>query len=201
MQGDRGESVLLILRGRAKVLVSDADGRDHMLGIRGLGDIVGELAFLDGRQRSASVLAQGRLTASTIPRARFADFLSRHAVASIVLAALVARRLRISDERRIESASYDVPTRIARVLRELVVHDGAWGTDAEIRVSQAELAQLVGAAEVTVHRAVRDLREAGLIRCGYRKLVVLDFAGLTRLASLPPESIARWDERLADTRT
>jgi len=54
-EGDRGDSLYVILSGKVKVYVSDDDGREMILDIYGPGDYVGEMA-LDGRPRSASVM-------------------------------------------------------------------------------------------------------------------------------------------------
>src|SRR6266516_1040925 len=79
----------------------------------------------------------------------------------------------------------DVPTRLARVLYEIAVTYGSRaGNRAVIRwpLTQPELASLAGGAEPTVHRALRELREGGVVSTGYRTITVLDIDKLHRIA-------------------
>ena len=99
--------------------------------------------------------------------------------------ATVGRRLRWANERRSEFSAFPVHLRLARVLSEIAISCGeAVGEGLQIGVglSQTELATLVGAREDTVQRALRLLRERGLLRTGYRRIVVLDEPGLRALA-------------------
>ena len=66
-EGDRGDSLYVILTGRVKVYVSDDDGREMILDIYGPGDYVGEMA-LDGRPRSASVMTLEQTSCSVVTR-------------------------------------------------------------------------------------------------------------------------------------
>jgi hypothetical protein len=86
---------------------------------------------------------------------------------------------------RVEFAGFDAPTRFARVIRELAVAYGERsGNRVTIRwpVTQSELASLASVAEPTAQKALRRLREAGVISTGYRSLIIEDFHELNRTA-------------------
>jgi|HubBroStandDraft_2_1064218.scaffolds.fasta_scaffold19146_2 hypothetical protein len=93
--------------------------------------------------------------------------------------------LRFANERRVEFAGYDAQTRVARVLRELAA---AYGERSGNRVTlnwpltQTELASLSSVAEPTVQKALRRLRESGVIATGYRSLTIQDLSELNELA-------------------
>ena len=84
----------------------------------------------------------------------------------------------------IEFAGYDAQTRLARVLRELAVRygDRSGGRVMVTPVTQPELANLAGLAEPTAQKALRRLRERGVIATSYRSLDILDFHELDRIA-------------------
>jgi SulP family sulfate permease len=55
--GDPGDALFLVRIGRVRLVVPGERGRELMLGVFGRGDVVGELAFVDGRRRSADAVA------------------------------------------------------------------------------------------------------------------------------------------------
>jgi CRP/FNR family transcriptional regulator, cyclic AMP receptor protein len=97
----------------------------------------------------------------------------------------MAAKLRAGTERRMEFAAFDAPTRFARVLRELA---GTYGERSGNRVTiswpltQSELASLASVAEPTAQKALRRLRNAGVISTGYRSLTVEDLTALNQIA-------------------
>jgi CRP/FNR family transcriptional regulator, cyclic AMP receptor protein len=97
----------------------------------------------------------------------------------------VVAKLRAANARRIEFAGYDAPTRLARVLRALAVQYGdRTGNRVVIPwpLTQPELASLAAVAEPTAQKALRTLRERGVIETGYRSLTILDLDELNRIA-------------------
>jgi CRP/FNR family transcriptional regulator, cyclic AMP receptor protein len=97
----------------------------------------------------------------------------------------VVGKLRAANSRRVDFAGCDAATRRARVLHQIVRSYGEPdGPGAVLRwpITQPELASLAGAAEPTVHRALRRLRETGVVTTGYRSISVADLGRLHRIA-------------------
>jgi CRP-like cAMP-binding protein len=172
-QGDTEQFVVLLQNGQAKVVATTAGGRSFLLGIRFPGDLVGELSLLDGGPRSASVIAFGPVVGSTITGSAFIEFLDRHPRATREVMRMIGERLRSADRRRVE-LGYDVSTRVICVLAEFVAtSDTQLSRHAvEVRLTQRELAELVGAAEVTVQKALRGLSRAGVVSTSYGRILV-----------------------------
>jgi CRP/FNR family transcriptional regulator, cyclic AMP receptor protein len=188
-EGELSTHVILLVQGCVKVTATTPNGGLALLAIRMGGEIIGELAGLDGQPRSATATAAGLVRSRVMPRTTFHDFLTRHPDAALAVGRSVGAKLRWATRRRVDFSGYEVPVRVARVLAELAVaygeHTGA-GVEIQVPLTQPELAALVGAAEPTVHKALAKLRRRGVIVTGYRQMTVLDLAEL-RAAANPAE--------------
>lgn len=187
-EGDDTTHALLIRSGSAKVTALTENGRESLLDIRAGGDIVGETAAVDGAPRPATVRTCGPVTASIVHQADLRRFLTRRPEAAVALVRVMADRLRWADRRRLEFRGYPTRIRVARVLVELAAVHGRktpQGLAVAVTLTQSELAALTGSAEVTVHKALRELRREGLLATGYRRPVVLDLERLRAAARLP----------------
>ncbi|SDO02868.1 cAMP-binding domain of CRP or a regulatory subunit of cAMP-dependent protein kinases [Streptomyces sp. cf386] len=190
-QGMNDRHVLLLLSGLTKVTAVVENGETSLLAVMAGGDTVGEMAAMDGSaRRSATVTACGPLTARVLPYGVLRELLVRRPEVCMALTAVVADRLRWANRRRLEFRGYSAKVRWARVLVELCVSYGTPGADGvviDMRLTQQELATLSGAAETTIHKVVRELREEGLLETGYRATVIRDLPRLRRLADLADE--------------
>lgn len=178
--------VLVLLDGVVKATARTDDHRDALLAVRMGGDLVGEFAAVDGRPRSATVTTCGAVVARVVTRADFLGCMRQEpGIAQAVDASIVAK-LRVATSHRVDFTGCDAPTRLARVLYQVIMTYGErTGADrAVIRwpITQPELATLAGAAEPTVQKALRRLREAGVVSTGYRTFWVENLAELRRLA-------------------
>ncbi|MEV5689702.1 Crp/Fnr family transcriptional regulator [Micromonospora globbae] len=182
----RDTHVEVIRQGFVKVTTA-ADGTERLLAIRLPGDLVGEFAAITGQGRSATVTACGDVVSTAIRQVDFLDFISRHSAIAAQVAATVGERLRWANERRADFAAHPVRVRLARMLAEIAVNCGRREGDElviEVELSHTELATLIGAATDTTQRALRTLRADHLIRTGYRRIVVLDLAGLQAVTTV-----------------
>lgn len=192
-QGDRTTSVCLLRQTRGpelayvKITAVVENGAESLLGIRGHGEIVGEMsAFLDG-QRTATVTACTPMLVHSIRQETFQRFLRERPDASLALSRMFAERLGSANRRRLDFAGYDIPIRLARVVVELVSRFGQPRTDGyhlAIRLTQPEFGRLIGASEDSVGQAMNRLRDARLITTGYASLTVRDLPGLRKFADL-----------------
>lgn len=103
-QGDRSDRVLLVRTGRVRITARGRSGADVELAERGPGELLGDLSGIDGRPRSASVVATEDVAVLVVPLRAFRGFLLDHPRVAISLLELVSRRLRESDARRVEGA-------------------------------------------------------------------------------------------------
>jgi CRP/FNR family transcriptional regulator, cyclic AMP receptor protein len=153
-----GEVAYLILSGTVKIHVEQANGMDVILGIRGRGEIVGEMSLVDRQGRSASVVTLEDCTLLWLDRPSFETCLQTMPVVSINLVRLLARRLRLATAQIQALAALDLYGRVARALLSLAEEYGepapGGGTLIPLRLTQSDLAGLVGASRVRVNEVM-----------------------------------------------
>lgn len=178
--------VVAILHGWAVVSVATERGQRLILALRGAGELVGELAAVDRRPRSATVTALGPLDAVVIPGDRFRGFLGSSPAVSATVLKQLSSRLRSSDGERRSLASENVLQRLAARLVELADRTGRPHPDGAITIDlplpQHDLAASVGSTREAVAKALRLLREQGIVRTATKRLVVTDMEPLRLLA-------------------
>jgi CRP-like cAMP-binding protein len=175
LEGDEGSSLFLIAEGRVRIQLTGADGREVVLNVYGPGEIVGEFAVLDGEPRSADAIAQEPSRVYWLQREDFVAFLDNHPRATMAMLAGLSRRLRHTT-RVVQDATFrDVPSRLARVLLELAARHGQalpQGIRIDSRLTQGELAAMVGASRETVNRALRGFEQRGMIGWDTNRILI-----------------------------
>jgi CRP-like cAMP-binding protein len=173
-EGDRSRSVYVIRRGHVFVVAAGAAGHEAIVGLHGPGELVGELAGMLSAPRSATVRAATPVELVEIRSDVFERHLDDHPHVVLAIARSLAAQL-LAANRAVLDGSVPVQVRIARRLLELAVvdHEGR-AAEVPLQLSQDELAAWVGAARESVARALRDLREAGVVSTGRRTIVVHD---------------------------
>ena len=175
LEGDRGTALCLIAEGRIRIQLTGTDGREVTINHYGPGEIFGEMALLDGEPRSADAIAQEASRVFWLQREDFAAFLDSHPRAAMTMLASLSRRLRHTT-RVVQDATFrDVPARLARVLLDMAARNGQvleGGIRIENRLTQSELAAMVGASRETVNRALRVFEQQGLIEPGGNRILI-----------------------------
>lgn len=150
-----------------------------MLAIRGPGDVLGEMATIDGRYRSATVTALTPVSALLL-EPPVEDLLSRPSISRALLTVIV-RRLREADRRRVRFGRANVTERVAYLLAGLAEHGYEQRSKIIIdMVSQEDLASAVGATRSTVNRSLGQLSRQGILITEGQRIALLDLDRLRR---------------------
>lgn len=185
-QGDEGESLFLVISGQARVEREIMDGRRVTLALRGPGSVLGEMALIDGAERSASVYALERVKGLSLARSSFYSFLSNHLEAFQSLLVILCQRLRESDQKVEDLGSKSLLERLAGTLLNLASKEGE-AKDAGVELSSVVNYQLLTGLLCTnresVSRAIRELRKMELIDKVGRQFLLRDLQGLADLYS------------------
>ncbi|WP_369393326.1 Crp/Fnr family transcriptional regulator [Streptomyces sp. CG1] len=190
-EGSPDHHVLLIVNGCVKVHGTTRAGRPTLLAIRVGGDLLGEQAALDGGPRSATAAADGRTVVREIAGPEFLRLLKADPEAGIALSRYLSIKLRRTTRYRVDIGGSPVLTRLAAALCELADGHGRRvpeGVLVDALVGQPELAAIVSTTMPTLERAMKRLRDRGVISTGYRSLIVKDLAALTAIAENPEET-------------
>lgn len=184
-EGETSTFVIALLDGVVKATGLTLDGKEALLAIRVGGDIVGEFAAFDERPRSTTITTCGTVVGRVLRQADFLAALRQDSCLAEAVNRAVVAKLRSANARRVEFAGYDAPTRLARVLRELAVRHGDRSGNRVViawPLTQPELASLAAVAEPTAQKALRSLRERGVIATGYRNLTIMNLDELNHIA-------------------
>ncbi len=162
-QGKKSNALFIILTGRARVITTDARGREVILASMAPGDYIGEMSLIDNEPHSASVRAEVQTDVLMLGRVEFARCLPENTSMAYAVMKGLVQRLRHAD-RKIESlALMDVYGRVARALIEAsTTGDDGQGFIRD-KVSRQDLAKMVGASREMVSRVMKDLEERGYI--------------------------------------
>jgi len=185
-EGDASNRVVLLVSGRVKVSSFAEDGHETVLGFRGAGDVLGELAAIDGEGHLATVTVVEAGDALVLSGERFLAALAEQPGLAMVLLRSIVGRLRDADRKRAEFTALDVVGRVAHRLVELAERYGEASGDVvriSLPISQRELAGWVGASREAVNKALQQLQARGFINAERRHLTVLDLDGLRGRAS------------------
>jgi CRP-like cAMP-binding protein len=112
LAGDGGDGCYLVEEGLLKVVIASHSGGERILAFLGPGAIVGEMSIIDGRPRSASVVAMRQAALKYLSRAAFEEFTKRYPEVYKYLVKLLASRLR--EANAVIAAGTFVPQRSGR---------------------------------------------------------------------------------------
>lgn len=170
-EGDRTDSLYVILSGKVKFFLGDADGREVVLGTAGPGEYFGEMA-LDEGPRSASVMTVEPSRFAVIPAGELRSALAAHPDFAMHMIAKLIGRVRALTENVRSLALMDVYGRVARLLLDLATErNGEWVLDE--RPTQREIASRVGASREMVSRVLKDLADGGHIAIEKERIRIL----------------------------
>ena len=180
-RGDPGDYLLVVLAGELRVSVSGVDGREQILRTLGPGDVVGEIALLDGRPRSADAVAVTRVRLLVVDRRSVLNEIAHNGEFALALMRLLCNRLRATSSALEAMLFHDSGTRLAAALLQL--SGGREG--ARVDLTQSQLGEIVGAARETVNKKLRSWEKEGVVTLSPGRIIVELLAKLTAL--LPDE--------------
>jgi CRP/FNR family cyclic AMP-dependent transcriptional regulator len=158
-EGDDTDCLYVVVKGKAHALRSDESGRQFIVNRFGLFDYFGEMSFFDRNTRCATVVTREKCTLMILPRKTFFDFAARHPEIYGNLIRALLEKLRKATQQIEELAFVDVYGRLARFLIENQNPDGV----IEEKLTQQELADMVGSSRETVNRIFNELVVGGFI--------------------------------------
>ncbi len=174
-KGDAGNQLYGILSGSLKVMATGSDGKDVMFTLMGRGEVIGEISLLDSGERSATAVAVEQTELLTLHRRELIPFLESHPQAAIGLAGVLAARVRRLSERAEDRQTMPLPGRMAKRLISLSEQYGKHpivGGPVEVRLSQQDLADLVGTSRESVNKQLRAWEELGIVQIGRGRVIL-----------------------------
>ena len=165
--GEAGDGCYRIESGLVKIVVASQQGEERIISLLGPNALVGELSMIDGRPRSASVVAIADCSLSFVSRAKFQKCTEAHPELTSYLVGTLARRLREADDALAAATFLSVKARLARALLNLADYVGKdnGGGRIELRhkVGQGDLAAMAGVARENVSRVMSEWRKRDIV--------------------------------------
>ncbi len=181
LQGDPGDMGIILLAGQAKVTMVALNGREITLDYADPGAVLGEIAVLDGGERSASVIAltDGRYLKLT--RAAFEAFVERQPGIAWRFMKELARRLRQTNATIESDRAFASGPRLARFLQRLIMAENGDGR-LRLDLSQGELGAFAGMSRENINRQLSAWADAGLVALEHGRIRILDSTFLSEIA-------------------
>ncbi len=168
--------MMAVLDGNVRISVPSPEGKEIVLAIIQPGEVFGEIAVLDGKERTAEATTMTDCTLAVLERRDVMAFLEGNPTGWPRLVDLLCARLRHSDRQIAEMAFLQLPVRLAKALLRMA--DMAAGlagarAGARIRLTQRELGNLVGMTRESVNKCLREWQRKGLIRVDDNEIVIV----------------------------
>lgn len=184
-KGDQGTQVYVVIHGTLKALTTSEEGDDVVFSILGEGEVFGEIALLGRPQRTATITAITPCELLVIDRRDFLAVLRSHPEAAIELLSVLAERLTRVSELVEDTLFLNLPVRLAKKFMHLARTHGeqlAAGVKIDLRLSQEEWGDLVGATRESINKQLRAWTETGWITLEQGYVVIHRPQELERLA-------------------
>jgi CRP/FNR family transcriptional regulator, cyclic AMP receptor protein len=173
-RGDPGREIYLVLEGRIRLSILSSDGRELSFAHAGPGSIFGEIATLDGGERTAGATAISRVQAMALPQRAMLELIENNPKVAKAAIHFLCLRLRETDQRLEAIALHRIEVRLARLMLSALKlqSPGATGQNValDLGMSQGELALLIGASRPKVNIALTMLEDMGAITRAGAKL-------------------------------
>lgn len=167
--GDHGDSMMAVVVGTVRISRPTSRGKEIILADLRSGELFGEIALLDGKPRSANVVALTNCELIILERRNLMPFLERNPIACMKLMEILCARIRRSDERMSDIAFFNLPIRLAKTLLNYQPDARA---GAKLSLSQSELAEMAGGTREKVNRCLRDWQRQGIIELKNRWTII-----------------------------
>jgi CRP-like cAMP-binding protein len=187
-RGEPGDSLMVVVKGRLKLSNVNVSGKEIVLYFLVPGDIYGEIAAMDGRERAANAVALEDCEVFLVYTRELVPILKAHPDAMFEIIQILCERVR-AGAALIEDSTLEMRARVARGLQRLAQHHGdrsPAGTCVQLALSHAELGNYLGLSRANVSRQLGQLREANVIKIEAAQIVILDEDGLAKVAGCAP---------------
>jgi CRP/FNR family cyclic AMP-dependent transcriptional regulator len=170
-EGDRTDSLYVIQTGKVKVFLNDQHGKEVILSIQGPGECFGEIALLDEAPRSASVMTLENSTMTVISKTDLSECLARNPDIALNMIRHLSQRVRALTESVKSLALMDVYGRVAHTLLQLAKEEDGKLVISQ-KLTQQDIANMVGASREMVSRIFKDLLAGGYISVDDKRITI-----------------------------
>ncbi len=178
-KGAEGLGLLAVLKGKVRISSIGPEGNQVLLNIIDEGDVFGEVALLDGKERTADATAMTECELLAIDRRDFVPFVRANPEVALRLLAVLCERLRRTTEQVEDMIFLDAPQRLAKKLLQL-----AESGRTTITLSQRELGAMIGLSRESINKQLAHWQQDGVLRLEQGTIILVDLESLRGAAEL-----------------
>ena len=180
---DPGQVLYMMKEGKVKICIISPDGQEVSLTVFGKGEVFGEFALLDGLPRSADAVALEKVECYTLQRSDFQNAILKNPKIAILVLEALSKRLRNTNNMVEDLIFLDVYGRVAKKLLELADAHGVKteeGVVIDVRLTQQELASMVGASRESVNKVLGYFTDKNFISTDKHRITIHNTNDLKR---------------------
>jgi CRP/FNR family transcriptional regulator, cyclic AMP receptor protein len=180
---DPGQVLYVIKEGKVKIYLISPDGQEISLVVYGKGECFGEFAILDDLPRSANAIALEKVECYTLQRSDFHNAIMKNPKIAIQILEVLTKRLRTTNNMVEDLIFLDVYGRVAKKLLELAETHGTQVDDGiriDMRLTQQDLASMVGASRESVNKVMGYFTDKKFISTDKHKITLHRTSDLKR---------------------
>ena len=181
-KGDVGNSLYAVISGTVKISISSPDGRNAILNLISAGELFGEVALLDGKERTADATANTNCEIFVIDRRDFLPFVKSQPELAMKFIELLCERLRWTSDQVEQVILQDLPRRLASALLGLTEKRKLEPTSQTIAITQQEISEMVGMTRESINKQLRAWAAREWVRLEHGAIVLLNQDPLRALA-------------------
>jgi CRP-like cAMP-binding protein len=185
--GSPGDQMMALLSGTIRISVPFSEGKELFLAIIDPGEIFGELAVFDGNERSADAIAENACMLAILGRDDILAFFQRNPSVWPKLVKVLAQRLRHTDQAFAEVALLQLPVRLAKTILRILHREAspAVAKTFKIRISQQDLANMVGSTRESVNKCFRNWQKRdGIVQILKGSIIITNRRAFERIADV-----------------
>jgi CRP-like cAMP-binding protein len=184
LMGSPGDCLMAVLSGRVRISMTSPEGKEIVLAALGPGEHFGEIALLDGKERTADATAITACSLAVLDRRDVLSFLERHPSAWLGIVEVLCTRLRNTDQHIAEIALLGLPARLAKAILRLLGAQDPASPAAHINSSQRALGNMVGASRESINKCLGEWQRQGIVKIDGTVITITDGKALGRLAEM-----------------
>jgi CRP-like cAMP-binding protein len=181
-KGDSGDCMFAVCAGTVRISNHSLDGKDAVFNLVNAGNVFGEIALLDGQERTADAQAVTNCDLMVIDRRDFLPIVSSQPALALKVIELLCARLRHTSEQVEDMVFLDLPARLAKTLLWLAASSGL-AEGRKVSITQREIAQIIGMTRESTNKQLRAWEESRYIRLERRSIVLVDPDSLAAIAA------------------